>query len=60
VGFLGFFGWVFLGEFYCQPCIEDSSNLLTATRSCFRYTGLDYAFQISMLQARILSFFVQL
>ncbi len=52
VGFFGFFGWVF----YCQPCIEDSSNLLTATRSCFRYTGLDYAFQISMLQARILSF----
>lgn len=32
--------------------IEDASNLLTATRSCFRYTGLDYAFQISMLQAR--------
>ncbi len=49
--FFVFYGWVF----YCQPCIEDSSNLLTATRSCFRYTGLDYAFQISMLQARILS-----
>ena len=32
--------------------IEDSSNLLTATRSCFRYTGMDYVYQISMLQAK--------
>jgi len=32
--------------------LEDASNLLTATRSCFRYTGMDYVYQISMLQAR--------
>jgi len=32
--------------------LEDASNLLTATRSCFRYTGMDYVFQISMLQAK--------
>jgi len=30
--------------------LEDASNLLTATRSCFRYTGMDYVYQISMLQ----------
>jgi Arf-GAP/coiled-coil/ANK repeat/PH domain-containing protein len=33
--------------------IEDASNLLTATRSCFRYTGMDYVFQIAMLQASV-------
>jgi len=32
--------------------LEDASNLLTATRSCFRYTGMDYVYQISMLQDR--------
>jgi len=32
--------------------LEDASNLLTATRSCFRYTGLDYVYQISMLQQK--------
>jgi len=32
--------------------LEDASNLLTATRSCFRYTGMDYVYQISMLQHR--------
>jgi len=32
--------------------LEDASNLLTATRSCFRYTGMDYVYQISMLQKR--------
>merc|ERR1719508_20627 len=32
--------------------LEDASNLLTATRSCFRYTGMDYVFQISMLQQK--------
>eukprot|EP00092_Neocalanus_flemingeri_P015121 GFUD01016338.1.p1 GENE.GFUD01016338.1~~GFUD01016338.1.p1 ORF type:complete len:839 (-),score=276.93 GFUD01016338.1:342-2858(-) len=32
--------------------LEDASNLLTATRSCFRYTGMDYVYQISMLQQR--------
>jgi len=32
--------------------LDDASNLLTATRSCFRYTGMDYVFQISMLQAK--------
>jgi len=32
--------------------IEDSSNLLTATKSCFRYTGMDYVYQISMLHSR--------
>jgi len=37
----------------CRPGdIEDASNLLTATRSCFRYTGMDYVYQISMLQKR--------
>ena len=30
------------------------SNLLTATRSCFRYTGMDYVYQISMLQVHSL------
>ena len=30
--------------------IDFPSNLLTATRSCFRYTGMDYVYQISMLQ----------
>jgi len=32
--------------------MEDAANLLTATRSCFRYTTLDYVYQISMLQSR--------
>ena len=32
--------------------MEDSSNLLTATRSCFRYTSMDYVYQISMLQSQ--------
>jgi len=32
--------------------LEDASNLLTATRSCFRYTGMDYVYQISMLQQK--------
>jgi len=32
--------------------LEDTSNLLTATRSCFRYTGMDYVYQISMLQSQ--------
>lgn len=32
--------------------LEDASNLLTATKSCFRYTGMDYVYQISMLQSR--------
>ena len=32
--------------------VEDATNLLTATRSCFRYTALDYVYQISMLQSR--------
>ena len=32
--------------------LEDASNLLTATRSCFRYTGMDYVYQISMLQSQ--------
>ncbi len=31
---------------------EDAANLLTATKSCFRYTALDYVHQISMLQSR--------
>ena len=29
---------------YCKSC--------TARRSCFRYTGLDYVYQISMLQQK--------
>ncbi len=32
--------------------VEDATNLLTATQSCFRYTALDYVFQISMIQAK--------
>jgi len=32
--------------------LEDASNLLTATKSCFRYTGMDYVYQISMLQSK--------
>jgi len=32
--------------------VEDASNLLTATKSCFRYTGMDYVYQISMLQSK--------
>ena len=32
--------------------VEDASNLLTATQSCFRYTTLDYVYQISMLQSK--------
>ncbi len=32
--------------------VEDATNLLTATQSCFRYTALDYVYQISMLQSR--------
>ena len=32
--------------------IEDAANLLTATKSCFRYTALDYVYQISMLQSK--------
>lgn len=35
-----------------QSDIEDASNLLTATRSCFRYTGMDYVYQIAMLQCK--------
>jgi len=31
--------------------LEDSSNLLTATKSCFRYTSMDYVHQITMLQS---------
>lgn len=32
--------------------VEDAANLLTATQSCFRYTTMDYVFQITMLQAK--------
>lgn len=32
--------------------LEDSSNLLTATKSAFRYTGLDYVYQITVLQQK--------
>jgi Arf-GAP/coiled-coil/ANK repeat/PH domain-containing protein len=32
--------------------VDDASNVLTATRSCFRYTTLDYVYQISMLQSK--------
>ncbi len=32
--------------------LEDAANLLTATKSCFRYTALDYVYQVSMLQAK--------
>ena len=35
-----------------QNEIEDAANLLTATKSCFRYTTLDYVYQISMLQSK--------
>ena len=26
--------------------VEDAKNLLMATQSCFRYTGLDYVYQV--------------
>ena len=29
--------------------VEDAKNLLMATQSCFRYTGLDYVFQVNVL-----------
>lgn len=32
--------------------MEEASNLLTATQSCFRYTALDYVYQISVLQSK--------
>ena len=32
--------------------VDDASNVLTATRSCFRYTTLDYVYQISMIQSK--------
>ena len=32
--------------------VEDASHFLTATQSCFRYTTLDYVYQICMLQSR--------
>nr|XP_040574543.1 arf-GAP with coiled-coil, ANK repeat and PH domain-containing protein 2-like isoform X2 [Lepeophtheirus salmonis] len=32
--------------------VEETTNLLLATRSCFRYTALDYVYQISMIQAK--------
>ena len=32
--------------------MEEATNLLTATQSCFRYTTLDYVYQISMLQSK--------
>jgi hypothetical protein len=28
--------------------VDDAKNLLMATQSCFRYTGLDYVFQVSL------------
>ncbi|XP_044012734.1 arf-GAP with coiled-coil, ANK repeat and PH domain-containing protein 2 isoform X2 [Aphidius gifuensis] len=31
---------------------EETSNILTATRSCFQYTALDYINALTMLQAR--------
>jgi len=32
--------------------IEECTNLLRATQSCFRYTALDYVYQISILQSK--------
>merc|ERR1712110_1028157 len=32
--------------------VEDATNFLTATQGCFRYTTLDYVYQISMLQSK--------
>lgn len=32
--------------------VEETTNLLTATQSCFRYTTLDYVYQISMIQSK--------
>ena len=32
--------------------VEEVTNLLTATQSCFRYTTLDYVYQISMIQSK--------
>jgi len=32
--------------------IEECTNLLQATQSCFRYTALDYVYQISILQSK--------
>ena len=29
--------------------VEDAKNLLMATQSCFRYTGLDYVYQVREL-----------
>lgn len=31
---------------------EETQNLLSATRSCFRHTALDYVHSISLLQAK--------
>lgn len=32
--------------------VEESTNLLSDTQSCFRYTTLDYVYQISMMQSK--------
>ena len=29
--------------------VEEVTNLLTATQSCFRYTTLDYVYQVSLI-----------
>ena len=35
-----------------QTDVEEATNMLTATQSCFNYTALDYVYLITMLQAK--------
>ncbi|NWI88385.1 ACAP2 protein, partial [Pitta sordida] len=35
-----------------QHEVEEASNILTATRKCFRHTALDYVLQINVLQSK--------
>ena len=32
--------------------VEEATNMLTATQSCFNYTALDYVYLMTMLQAK--------
>jgi hypothetical protein len=32
--------------------VDETSNVLIATRSCFRYTALDHLFTISLVQSK--------
>jgi hypothetical protein len=36
--------------------IEECTNLLQATQSCFRYTALDYVYQVSKIEGIITLF----